>query len=103
MTEPFGSAVRLGTLLTDADLPTAPAPAAEGRCGECTNCVRACPGQAPVGPNWQPGMARQDVLNARACYESIRRNHQRFGVGVCGMCIAVCPWTNRYLDRAGAV
>ena len=103
VTEEYGSAVRLGTLVTDAPLPTAPPPPAEGRCGECTCCVRACPGHAPVGKNWQPGMARADVLDARACFDAIRRNHQRLGHGVCGMCIAVCPWTGRYLSRAGAV
>jgi epoxyqueuosine reductase len=103
VTEDYGSAVRLGALVTDAPLPTAPPPPAEGRCGECMSCVRACPGHAPVGRNWQPGMARPDVLDARACYETIRRNVKQFGHGVCGMCIAVCPWTNRYLGRAGAV
>ena len=99
VTERYGSAVRLGTILTDAALP-AGEPIDEPRCGPCGLCVQACPGGAPTGRQWQPGMKREDIFDARACYDAIRANERRLGHAICGLCIAVCPWTERYIDRS---
>jgi epoxyqueuosine reductase QueG len=96
VTERFGSAVRLGTVLTDAPLPPA-GPTTESRCGDCAACVEICPGRAPTGRQWRPGLTRADIFSAHACREALRDSARRLGHGICGMCIAACPWTRRYL------
>ncbi len=102
VTEEFGSAVRLTTVLTDADLP-AGRPIDESRCGECVACVQACPGGAPSGRSWRVGIDRETFFDAFACRKAAREMAARIGIeeSVCGMCIAACPWTQRYIERKG--
>ena len=98
VTEEYGSAIRINSVLTDAPLPTG-APVATSRCGECAACVSVCPGHAPSGREWRPGMAREELFDAVACRQGLI-DHARRTPGmspVCGMCIAACPWTQRYL------
>ncbi len=99
----YGSAVRLNTVLTDAPLPVA-VPVEASRCGRCTECVRWCPGRAPSGGGVASGQAREFLFDAFACRRAARALSTRIGYGgtICGRCIAVCPWTERYLRREGA-
>lgn len=93
----YGPRVRLTTVLTDLPLP-AGEPFTEGRCGSCRLCVEACSAGAIKGRNWQAGMARDELVDARACYLEARRLlKERVGVDypICGVCVAVCPWTRR--------
>lgn len=101
ITEPFGSAVRLTTILTDAELPVAQ-PTNESRCGDCAACVEACPGHAPSGKLWQAGMPRETFFDAFACRKAaLDMAAARTGIvhTFCGICIAACPWTKRYLRQ----
>jgi epoxyqueuosine reductase QueG len=101
VTEQFGSAVRLTSVLTDAELPAAEA--VEGsRCEDCVACVDVCPGRAPSGGDWRPGRPRDAFFNAHACREAARRQAAKSGIDdtVCGLCIAACPWTRRYTKAA---
>ena len=101
VTKSFGSAVRLTTVLTDADL-AVDKPVDTSNCGSCTACVDVCPGHAPSGKNWAVGIHRDSFFNAASCRESARDTAQRkIGINetVCGMCIAVCPWTQKYIKR----
>jgi len=100
VTERYGSAVRLGTVLTDAPLPLAE-PLTASRCGDCTACVEVCPAGALTGRQWEPGLGVEDMVYTRACREVLRKNWQRLGADICGMCIAACPWTKRYLQGGG--
>lgn len=104
ITEQYGSAVRLGTVLTDAPLPTGPE-TTESSCGECTECVTVCPGSAPRGGLWRKGMRREDIFDAHACQSAMHEQAPQFGISreICGLCIACCPLTLQYLRRAGAV
>ena len=102
VTEEHGSAVRLGTVLTDAPL-TAAEPVTTDRCGECTVCVDICPGGAPTGRPWRPGMRREEIIDAHACRDAMRETAERLGHSICGRCIATCPLTRRYLARHGAI
>lgn len=98
ITEQFGSAIRITTVLTQTELPV-DKPIDTSRCGDCISCVEICPGRAPLGNNWQLGMHRNTFFNASACYEAIRdvtRNVDIHGT-ICGMCIAACPWTRKYI------
>jgi epoxyqueuosine reductase len=98
VTESHGSAVRLGTVLTDAPVPVGE-PVTAGRCGDCTACVDACPGGAPTGRPWQPGMPREEIIDVHACRDAMRGHAERLGHSICGRCIAVCPYTRRYTQN----
>ena len=100
VTEQFGSAIRLVTVLTDSELP-ADRPAETSRCGSCTSCVEICPGRAPTGKDWQPGMYRGTLFNPFACARAAREMARKEGIDetICGMCIAACPWTKKYISR----
>lgn len=100
VTEAYGSAIRLNTVLTDAPLVTG-TPIDESRCGECTACQDACPGAAPTGENWNAGMPREALFDAFACFQAARAQSSAQGIPhiICGRCIAACPWTRKYLNR----
>jgi epoxyqueuosine reductase QueG len=104
VTPRYGSAVRWATVLTDAPLETGK-PITESRCGQCRTCAGACPGQACSGRNWRQGMEREDLWDHRACLRGMEAIAAGRGNrhGICGLCIAVCPLTQAYLRRAGAV
>jgi epoxyqueuosine reductase QueG len=99
VTEQYGSAIRLTTVLTDAPVQVG-RPVIESKCGECLVCVEACPGKAPSGENWGIGKYRDEFFNADKCAEAAWNNAvTRIGVmdTICGVCVAVCPWTRRYI------
>jgi len=99
VTEAFGSAVRINRVLTDAPLPTAE-PITQSKCGTCDACVTACPGHAPSGTPWTPGIARDTFFNAFDCRRTARqlaKERTAIEESFCGICIAVCPWTQRHL------
>jgi epoxyqueuosine reductase len=100
VTEPYGSAVRLTTVLTDAELPTGN-PINTSLCGECRVCVDTCPAHAPSGKNWRVDMSRDDFFDVFACEKMARAlAAARIGITntICGRCIVACPWTKKYLS-----
>jgi epoxyqueuosine reductase QueG len=90
----FGPAVRLATVFTDLEL-TGGEPAVESLCGDCRDCVDACPAGCGRDVKWRPGMARELLFDAGAC-----RHHMSLFTGVeaqiCGICIAACPYASRH-------
>ena len=110
LTRAQGSLLFLGVLLTR--LPanafskrlvqaSTAAAAAEGHCGSCTDCLRACPTQAFLGPY---------RLDARRCISYLTIEHEGdieeslrplMGNRVygCDDCQRVCPW-NRFAQKA---
>ena len=102
ITEKYGSAVRLVTVLTDAPLTTGK-PVNSSRCGDCTACVDICPAHALTGANWQAGLPRDSLYDAYTCSTTLRaRSLELIGepVRICGLCIVACPWTKKYLKKA---
>lgn len=93
-----GSWFVLGSVITDAPLPPAEAPAADG-CGACTRCIPACPTDAIVAPG---------VVDARRCLAWLVEAPGVFPVEFrsalgdriygCDDCQEVCP-PNRLEDR----
>ena len=85
----FGPAVRLATVFTDLELP-AGEPVRESGCGDCRECVDACPAGCGRDVQWRPGMARELLFDAGAC-----RHHMALFTSIeaqiCGICIAACP------------
>ena len=98
VTEEFGSAIRLSSILTDA--PIIPGdPITLSRCGDCMVCTSSCPGKAISGTNWQPDLDRDSFFNPLACRKKAREIaaeaiHEE--ITLCGKCIAVCPFTQKY-------
>jgi len=101
ITKPFGSAIRLTTVLTDAPLETG-CPFDESNCGTCAACVEICPAQAPSGTNWSLGVYRDEFFDAYACCRKATEYCEAEGIDstICGICIEACPWTRKYLQRA---
>ncbi len=98
VTKQYGPAVRLATVLTDAELKTGE-PANESHCGQCQNCQESCPAGAITGKNWSVGDIRESIYNAFDCRKIAKKLAKQQGIEatICGICINVCPWTQRYL------
>ena len=89
----LGPRVRLTTVFTDLELPVGE-PITRGRCAGCRLCVDACPVGAGRDVQWRAGMPREEMYDARACERRCETNEGENG-GLCGICIAVCPFGRR--------
>ena len=102
VTEEFGSAVRLTSVLTDAPIDCENS-AIEPKCGKCMICADACPGKAISGSLWSKEADRDDFFNAMACRLKAREIAAKMldkKITLCGKCIEVCPYTRRYIERS---
>jgi epoxyqueuosine reductase len=105
ITKRYGAAIRLASVLTDADLDTTE-PIEQSMCGDCHDCVDHCPAKAIKGNNWQLGCSRDSIFDAFACCETAINLSTKVGiqspmgrVAICGICINVCPWTQKYISQ----
>ena len=100
ITEEYGPAVRLGSVLTDAEFETGE-PIVTSRCGKCCKCVDRCPAGAISGSNWTVGAARESIYDAFACRAAAMNLSRDQGIDstICGICINACPWTQKYISR----
>jgi len=100
VTPEYGPRVRLVTVFTDMPLVTGN-PITSSRCGDCRECVEACPGGVIKGRLWKVGTSREALIDAHLCQESIRQVViERIGKrGPCGVCVAVCPWGTAMVKR----
>lgn len=104
VTPEFGPAVRLSSVLTDAVFDELGPPVSASRCGSCTRCRDTCPGKAILGTLWDPTVARERLVDVEACRRAARKLAvERTGheLTLCGKCIEVCPYTQRYLKKEG--
>lgn len=101
ITKQFGSAARFNTVFTDMPLATGE-PVRGSLCGSCDACVRACPANAPLGVLWNRDVTREDLLDIHKCYSQAKKLSERIGVEpiICGVCIAACPWTKKYVKKS---
>ncbi len=104
VTPEYGPAVRFTTVLTDAPIVTG-TPIDQSRCRDCAVCTVLCPAQAVTGRNWRLGMERAEIFDAFACQATAKGMASRYNLsyGICGRCVAVCPYTEAYLRREGAL
>ncbi len=100
ITKEYGNAIRLNGVLTDMPLITGN-PVNSSLCGECTKCVDACPGKAIKNKIWNVNTDRDELLDAFACKRTVIDRGTKMGVteGSCGICLAVCPWTKKYIEK----
>lgn len=100
VTEKYGSAVRLATVLTDAEFEVGE-PIENSRCGTCDRCVERCPAMAIVGRNWTAGLERETMLDAFKCCDNAKKMSRDINLSatICGICINACPWTQKYISR----
>ncbi len=90
ITPESGPRVRWVTVLTDAPLETS-APITN-QCGDCNNCVEACPPHAFTGRLFDPSEPREIRFNIQRCIDYRKHLEEKIsGVRVCGMCVNVCP------------
>lgn len=100
VTPEFGSAVRLTSVLTDANLQGSDTIVGLP-CHGCNICKDACPGGAIVGNEWNKDGKRDDIFDALICRNTARRIAKQSinkEITLCGKCIEVCPYTKRYLN-----
>ncbi|MCL2322527.1 MAG: 4Fe-4S dicluster domain-containing protein [Oscillospiraceae bacterium] len=101
VTKEYGSAVRLSSFLTNAPLICAK-PVDQSSCGNCTNCRDNCPAKAIYGVNWSVSSNREELIDPFACEKKADELClKNFGIKVtiCGKCIEVCPFTQKYLNK----
>jgi epoxyqueuosine reductase len=99
VTEQFGPALRLGVILTNAQLDVGK-PTNNSRCGKCEECKKLCPAGGVSGKNWKLGVDRDELLNAKACKAKVVERGIKLNElteGTCGLCVWSCPWTQKYL------
>jgi epoxyqueuosine reductase len=102
ITRPFGSWVRLGTVFTDLELLCGPS-IERNYCGRCMRCVDACPAKALKGAAWHPGVAREAIVDVRACDRWKKEHYFQYHQGHnCGICSAVCPYGLKTLKKTAA-
>ena len=102
VTEEYGPAVRLSSVLTDAEFDHLAEPINTSRCGGCTACTSACPGRAIHGNLWDVSVPRERLVDVEACRKAARalaleRLHEK--ITLCGKCIEACPRTRAYLKK----
>ena len=89
----YGSALRLGTILMNTQFPIT-STIKKSQCGQCKICIKACPAQAIQGNNWELGMERKLLYDAKSCSDYMKTHFQHIGRGeVCGICIVKCPYS----------
>ena len=102
VTDKYGSAIRLSSILTDAPLDTT-SPINKSKCGTCMICANACPGNAVSGQLWEIGLYRDEFFDPVACRKTARERAKKgFGgenITICGKCIESCPYTQRYISE----
>lgn len=101
ITKQCGPWIRLGTVFmnlsegfSEADTEDlCDEPVIKNFCGDCRECVEACPAEALVGHPWHPGISREELLDAQRCDRWKKEHYYQFHKGHnCGICAAVCPF-----------
>ncbi len=101
VTREFGPAVRLATVFTDAEFEVSE-PVNESRCEQCRICLEACPAGAIKGRNWSLETSRESIYDAFTCRKMAKSLAGQKGIdsAICGICINVCPWTQKYISKS---
>ena len=91
VTPTVGPRVRWGSVLTDAPLRANKKTMNDG-CGDCHECVDICPAKAFTGIPFREEEPREVRYNAHKCDKYLSKLKKTSALGVCGMCLYVCPY-----------
>lgn len=94
VSEAFGPRLRLVSILIESVPAIIATPTDVSKCGTCNICVTRCPARAANGISWNIEVDRDEFFDARKCREKcLEYGRQMFGkeIGICGICLAVCP------------
>lgn len=86
VTEKFGSAVSMCTVLTDAPLKTVLHSPLKSQCGDCDICKQVCAVHAIRGNSWSIRTTRDNLIDVNKC-------------NTCLQCMIFCPWTQKYMKN----
>jgi epoxyqueuosine reductase len=95
VTEKDGPRVRWISVLTTAPL-KATGSAREPECGECRECVDACPANAFSCRDFDPREPREKRYDAGKCRDYFDNLKKESKIHVCGLCLAVCPYGKKH-------
>lgn len=87
ITEEFGAAQCLGSVLTNAPLTVAKNNILLPKCHRCTICHNICPQKALKGVCWNTNVSRDEIVDVYHCI-------------TCLKCLAYCPQSRAYMKRA---
>jgi epoxyqueuosine reductase QueG len=82
--------VRWTSVLTDYPFSSVGTPVAP-RCGECKECLNACPVGAFTGRAFDQDEPREARFDARKCDGYFKDMEKQAPKPVCGMCVYICP------------
>ncbi len=86
VTAEFGSAICICSVLTNAPLKTVRHTPANPLCGDCKICKDVCKTNAIEGEKWTIGTSRDTLIDVNKC-------------NMCLKCLALCPWTQKYMKK----
>ena len=84
-----GPRVRWISIPTDAPLQAGEPMASQ--CGDCQECVDACPVSAFTGRDFDENEPREARYDARRCEQYMKDHEAATGYYICGMCLYICP------------
>ncbi|MCL3782566.1 epoxyqueuosine reductase [Prolixibacteraceae bacterium JC049] len=85
VTEQYGSAISMCSVLTNAPLQAIRKEPLKSKCGTCSTCQQVCLPNAIKGELWHYGMDRDDIIAIKKC-------------SPCLQCLVQCPWTQKYIN-----
>jgi len=83
ISEEYGCALSMCTILTDAPVATREYPLVPSECGSCDACIQACTDGALLGKLWSEEIGREGVIDVSKCTCTLK-------------CMVNCPYTLRY-------
>lgn len=90
ITPQYGPRVRWTTILTDYPFPMAGTPMDPG-CGNCQECVKACPVSAFTGRMFDRNEPREARFDAAKCDQYFKDLEKEAPRPMCGVCVHICP------------
>lgn len=90
ITPQYGPRVRWTTVLTDHPFSKTGTPI-DSRCGNCEECVKACPVRAFTGRMFDQNEPREARFDARKCDQYFKEMEKQTPKPMCGMCVYICP------------
>ncbi|MDU1891785.1 MAG: epoxyqueuosine reductase [Dysgonomonas sp.] len=90
VTPEYGSALCLGTVLSNAPFVCQGVSAVASQCLHCSVCTDICNVLALKGKIWEKGVTREEIIDVFECT-------------TCMKCLAFCIWTRSYINKSKEV